>query len=221
MAWFLFWSIVFAVGSCAPIGPVNLEIIQRTLRSMLTSTLMLIVGAGIAEGIWAVLAFGSVSSIFTHVDASRFRFVTPLLFFVGAGVLLWLGLSSIRQFFHTDDVPTIKPKPLSCIGACFSGIILVMTNPVTYTFWSGSFIWMYKRDWMVPYTLHNVVLLWLMVMLSTSAYLCVVGYLTHRFKARFSLHRIALITHIFGWLLLLCSAYLLFNGVAYSMGYKV
>ena len=221
MAWFLFWAIVFAVGSCAPIGPVNLEVMQRVLRSMLTSALMLIAGAGFAEGIWAVLAFSSVSPFFAHVDFSQWRFLTPVLFFLGAGVLLWLGLASIRQYFQTEELPAFTPKSLSHIGACISGCLLVMTNPLTYTFWSGSFIWMHKQDWMIPYTFANVVLLWLIVTISTSAYLCCIGYLTHRFKTKFSVQRVALITHIFGWILLLCSAYLFYNGVVYTVGYKV
>lgn len=210
---FMITSAALAFCCVIPIGPVNLEVIQRMLRNMVLSATMLILGAALAEGLWAVLAFSSVSPLFAYVDPAQFLMLTPALFLVGAGVLFWFGLASVRQFLRPCTIKMVVPKSFSSVRAFTSGFILVITNPLTYAFWSGAFVWMQKMNMLIKYRLLSVTILGIIVTLCTLSYLSLVGYITYHFKEKMSVRKISTISFVFGCILLLFSMYFLYNGI--------
>jgi L-lysine exporter family protein LysE/ArgO len=210
---FLLTSAFCALCSVIPIGPVNLEIIQRMLRNMVLSATMLMLGAALAEGCWAVLAFSSVSPLLAYIEPSHFFIMTPVLFFVGAGVLFWFGVSAVRQFFYPSAIQNVTPKSISYTRAFVSGFILVITNPLTYAFWSGSFIWMQRMQMLIKYRIWSVFMLASIVVMFTFSYLYLVGYITYRFKERISMQKVSKISFALGCLLFIFCFYFLYNGI--------
>ena len=116
-------SVVIGVIAAAPIGPVNLVCIQRTLAFGRLSGLIAGLGAAIADGLFAtVAAFGltTVSDFLIDHDSA--------LRLVGGLFLLVLGARTVMTLPRTQaDLPT-RGTLGQTIGTTF---LMTITNPVT------------------------------------------------------------------------------------------
>lgn len=144
---FLVSAWLLGLSVAAPIGPVNLEIIRRTLRDGWLSGAALGVGAtlvdlsyflGVTFGVFAILGH----PIFTLVNLTA-----------GGGVLIWLGVGALREGLRLmagvapppataavrpGTPPSAAPPPiLRAIGSSLAvGLVMTALNPMTIVFWA-------------------------------------------------------------------------------------
>jgi threonine/homoserine/homoserine lactone efflux protein len=118
-----------AVGAayCAPVGPVNLEIVRRGLSVGFVAGFLVALGAVIGDAFWA--AVGILGSSFL-TDSIPLRVGIGVL---GVGILLfvaWNAYCASRQ--NTDYHLTDPPRQRTGFPV---GVALSMANPFAVVFW--------------------------------------------------------------------------------------
>ncbi len=118
-----------AVGAayCAPIGPVNLEIVRRGLSVGFLSAFLVALGAVIGDAFWAVVGILG-SSLFTQSVPLRIAIGA-----LGVVILLFVAWNAYRASrldpdYHLSDPPRKRT-------AFAVGVALSMANPFAVLFW--------------------------------------------------------------------------------------
>lgn len=125
----------------APIGPVNLEIIRRSLHGGLRNGLFVGIGA-VTIDVCYLTIFSVGLGAFLKVPG-----VSLAMYFLGGGFLAFLGGQALlegRRYLMRHEAPTDAPEeekkrffgnsPLSCF---LLGLVMTGTNPMTIAFWSA------------------------------------------------------------------------------------
>jgi threonine/homoserine/homoserine lactone efflux protein len=131
MRYLVFITAAYVTGVLAavPAGPVQIEVIRRTINGHMRSSFMVIAGAMIADIAYGMVAFFGIAPF---LEEERVR-----VFFNigGALILIFLGFSIIRQnsvkqpFNHESRF--LKGKRWGLIG----GFSLSATNPMMILWW--------------------------------------------------------------------------------------
>ena len=109
----------------APVGPVGVLCISRTLRHGLWIGLASGLGAAVADGVYGGIAGFGVSWVAEFLIANQ-----DMLRLLGGGFLLLLGLRILaRGPAHEAGQPAwSEPRPALAFASCF---LLTLTNPMT------------------------------------------------------------------------------------------
>ncbi|MGK2740721.1 LysE family translocator [Tepidicaulis sp. LMO-SS28] len=118
-------GLMVGVAVAAPIGPVNLICIRRTLRFGAVNGFVSGAGAAIGDGLFATIAAFGVTAAIAFIK--NYAFALQLvggLFLIGLGIKTWLAHP------HLDDAIPEKAlgELLPVIGSTF---VLTITNPAT------------------------------------------------------------------------------------------
>ncbi|WP_372885197.1 LysE family transporter [Shimia sp.] len=129
MLWAVFLKgLVMGLAVAAPVGPIGVLCIRRSLADGRAAGLATGMGAATADaayGLLAALGFAATGVLVAYAG--------PMA--IGGGALLvWLGLSSVRAFLHFDgEVAAISPARAH--GTLFKSwvttFLLTMANPLT------------------------------------------------------------------------------------------
>ncbi len=118
-------GILIGVAVAAPIGPVNLICIRRTLKYGMLNGFMSGAGAAVGDGVFAIIAAFGVTAVIAFVSA-----YSGWLQLVGGLFLLGLGVRTWFDHPHLDD-----KLPDGSLGALLPVIsvtfFLTITNPAT------------------------------------------------------------------------------------------
>lgn len=118
-------GLVIGVAVAAPIGPVNLICIRRTLKYGMLNGFMSGAGAAVGDGVFAIIAAFGVTAVITFVAA-----YSGWLQLVGGMFLLGLGVRTWFDHPHLDD-----KLPDGSLGDLLPVIsvtfFLTITNPAT------------------------------------------------------------------------------------------
>jgi threonine/homoserine/homoserine lactone efflux protein len=120
----IFWrGVVLGVIIAAPVGPIGLLCIRRSLERGLATGLATGLGAALADAFFSGIAAFGITAVIDMITANL-----PLLQVVGGIFLLIVAGHSLTR----------EPKPLATEpvagnlpAAAFSGLFLTATNPVT------------------------------------------------------------------------------------------
>lgn len=123
--WILATGIAVGIAVAAPIGPINLMCIQRTLQSGFWAGLATGVGAVLGDGVFAVVSAFGVTWVADLISGYE-----SWLQFVGGMVLLLIGIKTIRSPASQDaTIPTrVWQDHGGLVGTTF---LLTITNPAT------------------------------------------------------------------------------------------
>jgi threonine/homoserine/homoserine lactone efflux protein len=174
----LLQAMLVGLAIAAPVGPIGLLVIQRTLNHGTAIGLATGLGAAVADAAYgAVGAFG-VAAVIEGLDASR----VPLAL-GGSAFLLWLAWRTWRSVPAAAGAGTVAPGGPKVWTSFGSTVLLTLANPATIVSFIAVFGTLANRDVPVsPWTLVAGVLagsaLW-WLMLSV-----VVGRWRSRFDAR-------------------------------------
>jgi L-lysine exporter family protein LysE/ArgO len=129
----------------APIGPVNLEIIRRSLRRGLLPGWLIGLGATFVDATYLILfsvGFGAV--------LERAPWLNAILFVLGGALLSWLGADALREAWRYlrlgwQEAHRIEGDPESrwarftdsLLGHFLLGVAMCAANPMTLAFWSS------------------------------------------------------------------------------------
>lgn len=123
-------GIVIGLIVAAPIGPVNLLCIRRTLAYGPLNGFFAGLGAAMGDGVFAVVTAFGLTAISQLIEG----YATPLKL-VGGLMLLGFGLhifnSDISALRESDGTPCKDVPPPSLVRAVLSTFALTITNPAT------------------------------------------------------------------------------------------
>jgi threonine/homoserine/homoserine lactone efflux protein len=122
-------GLILGLSVAAPIGPTNIEMIRRGLRSGFWACILFAAGVEVALIAYLVAVFAGLSFL---TEAELFNL---LLSVFGVFVLFYLGFVSIKDFLNRHDLD------LDAGGGddrhLVSGVVLTIANPAVLLFWSG------------------------------------------------------------------------------------
>lgn len=129
----LLGGVLLGLSIAAPIGPVNVAMIQRGLRDGFAGAFLLGAGSTAADLIYILLAYAGADPL-SHLAWAR---VT--LFTAGAVVMGWLGCQAIRAALlpSEPDGGDARAAPERRPSAFVSGFCITIVNPMTIAFWLG------------------------------------------------------------------------------------
>src|SRR2546423_572312 len=128
-------GVALGLGAAVPIGPVNVEIARRTLRSGFPAGFALGCGAVTVDVTYAIL-----SSLGFKFLLDRTVLYWPLLI-LGVGLLTYLGvmcwISAMRLTVAggADVAREIEQQPPRAHAAYLTGLLMTLLNPMTLGFW--------------------------------------------------------------------------------------
>ena len=124
-------GIALGVSIAAPLGPVNVAMIQRGLAQGFGGAFLLGVGSTAADLIYILLAYAGADPL-AHLSWARL-----LLFLAGAAVMGWLGFGALQSALRpASDAAPAAPAAVNR-GAFVSGFLITIVNPMTIAFWLG------------------------------------------------------------------------------------
>lgn len=119
-----FKAAVIGLSIAAPVGPIGLLCMQRTLKDGVKAGFTCGLGAATADGIYGVIGALGLTTI-THLFTS---FLTPLSIF-GAIFLIWIGVKLLKEkpLDKGEHVVTAH----SYLKSFLSTLLLTLANPLT------------------------------------------------------------------------------------------
>ena len=127
----LLQNIILGLSLAAPIGPVNLEIIKRGLNSGFKQAFLTGAGAMSADTTYLTLIFFGLTSFL------NIAFIKIVLGIAGSFILIYLGLVSVKEFFHRA---VVENQSRRMYGSSFiTGYVLAISSPMTIIWWTGVF----------------------------------------------------------------------------------
>jgi threonine/homoserine/homoserine lactone efflux protein len=153
-----------AVGAlyCAPVGPVNLEIVRRGLTIGFLAAFMVAAGSVIGDSFWAAVGILGSSLLMESLP------LRALIGSIGVLILVYLAWSAYRTSWQEPDLHLSDP-PRKRIGFGV-GVALSMTNPFAVFFW----LWLAASGAMASVGVdpsHHVARAWFFIGLVTGAVL--------------------------------------------------
>src|SRR5438067_1325476 len=126
-------GLLLGIGAAAPIGPVNVEIIRRTLKHGFRAGFALGCGAVTVDVTYALLTSVGVSHLSEHAGFYR------LIQIIGAILLTYLGLMSwidaIRAARTSASAEFDELPRATLRGGYLAGLVMTFFNPMTLLFW--------------------------------------------------------------------------------------
>lgn len=122
----LMQGLVLGVAIAAPVGPIGVLCIRRTLRDGWATGLAAGLGAASADAVYGGLAVAGLAAITSLLIGAQFW-----LQLVGGLFLIWLGISTLRS---TPASPTASTAALcgrGLIQVYLTTFLLTLTNPAT------------------------------------------------------------------------------------------
>ncbi len=128
----LLQNILLGLSLAAPIGPVNMEIIRRGLKSGFRQALLTGAGAMSADATYLTLIFFGLIS-FLNIPAIKI-----ILGIAGGITLLYLGLTGVKECFQQSPAAAKEPRRLFK-NSYAAGYTLAFFSPMTVVWWTGVF----------------------------------------------------------------------------------
>jgi len=199
-------SAAIAFIAAIPLGPVNMEIIRRVLNRHIGSALIFAFGASVADGLWPLAVFFGLAPLL------KIQWVATIFWIIAVLVLLFLGISFIRdarkKYLNPSVLPLVKKKRYAFLG----GFLLVLSNPSNLITWSAVISMFYNEDLLPTCSIFSGFLLWSSVAAGTIIYFCIIIFLVNRHVKLFSNpKRLLFIKTFFGILILCVAVYFAYN----------
>lgn len=124
-------NILLGLSLAAPIGPSGLAVIQTGLRYGFLRAFITGLGVTLADTTYLLLVFFGLSGLIT------IPLVKVLIWSLGALVLIYLGVQSLRDAFRSLDLEkTVLPTGRNPLLA---GYLINISNPIAIVWWLGVF----------------------------------------------------------------------------------
>lgn len=164
----MFLLLPFALGIavgvlyCAPVGPVNLEIVRRGLSVGFLAAFLVALGSVIGDSFWAAVGILGSGLLMESLP------LRVTIGFIGVLILLYLSWSAFRASAQNPDYHLSDP-PRKRVGFAV-GVALSMANPFAVFFW----LWLAASGAMASAgvdSAHHVARVWFFTGLVTGAIL--------------------------------------------------
>ncbi len=115
----------------APVGPIGVLCIRRSVAEGRAAGLATGFGAAAADGTYGLLVAAGVSA-----SGLLTRYATPMQLFGGL-LIAWLGVMTLRGFFADRPGEAAAPPAKSVLGAFGTTYVLTLSNPMTILAFAG------------------------------------------------------------------------------------
>ncbi|MGB1236754.1 MAG: LysE family translocator [Pseudomonadales bacterium] len=126
-------SVLIGLAIAAPVGPIGLLCIQRTLQQGLRTGLASGLGAATADALYAILGVSGLSALIVLLVDYR-----EVLNYAGLIFLLYLGGNCIRSA-RSSQTHTVSSGGVGAFKAFSSCAVLTLANPMTVLAFSAVF----------------------------------------------------------------------------------
>jgi threonine/homoserine/homoserine lactone efflux protein len=200
---YLLEGAVIGFSLAAPIGPVGILCVRRTLEHGARHGLVIGVSAAACDMVNGIVAaFGiTLVSDFIALEQTRIRLV-------GGIILLIMGYIVCRARLLADKVAT---APRGCTWTFFSTALLVFTNPLTLFAFAAAFAVIGVKN-VVGHPVSGLMRVAGVFFGSLSWFVLLAG-LAHFFKEKVMRVGLTLVNRVAGSLLMLCGLFALWNGI--------
>jgi putative LysE/RhtB family amino acid efflux pump len=130
-SWFFPAGLLIGFVAAAPIGPVNILVIQRTLQRSLRSALILGLGAAVGDALFAAAAAFGLTALTAEINGSR-----DLMRIIGGLIMLGFAIALWRSHPTLDQNVQKLPKAKHLALAIFA---MTVTNPATVLWFVAAF----------------------------------------------------------------------------------
>ena len=128
---FLLSGAAIGLAISAPVGPIGVLCIQRTLAKGRIAGLVTGLGAATADAGYAAIAALGLAFISEILIAQQ-----PLVSLIGGGFLIFLG---IKTFVSKPAEETAPNGKRGLLGAFASALVLTLTNPISIIYFAAIF----------------------------------------------------------------------------------
>ncbi|TAN43490.1 MAG: hypothetical protein EPN25_00570 [Nitrospirae bacterium] len=210
----LVFSFIFIMGFVAaiPAGPVQIEVVRRSVHGHLKPSLMVILGAFMVDMLYGVVAFFGIAPFL------RNPVVMSVFWLSGSIILAVLGVLSIRHSRRTHHAPRWSAYLSRKRWSLLSGFSLSVANPVMVLWWLTGLHIMEDLGLAPVFTTTVTVSYLLAGSLGLASYLIALTFILYRMKDFISLSRMRQINTAFGVLLLGLAGYFFFHAAKAFIG---
>ena len=127
--WYLPMGMLIGLASAAPVGPVNLLVIQRALSRSTASALTVGLGGALGDGLFAIVAAFGLGAVTGMLDAHD-----TVLRIVGGLVMLGFSIVVWRAAPRLGGASVTSGRRVALLA-----FTMTLTNPATLLFFFGSF----------------------------------------------------------------------------------
>jgi threonine/homoserine/homoserine lactone efflux protein len=121
--WIFFKGAIVGLLIAAPVGPINVLVIRRTLVRGRLAGLASGLGAALADTLFGAVAAFGISMLRTFLEEAHVA-----ISLVGAAILVGMGIKLLRQPRPEISAGT---DPTDLLGDFTSALFLTLTNPIT------------------------------------------------------------------------------------------
>jgi threonine/homoserine/homoserine lactone efflux protein len=197
----LFWlrGVILGLSIAAPVGPIGVLCIRRTLSDGRLSGFVLGLGAATADMLYGAVAAFGLSIISSLLISERLW-----IHLIGAGFLCWLGVKTILT--HPSAAPTAELARTNLVGSYVTTLLLTLTNPTTIL----SFIAIFAGIGVVgPGGGSAAALTVLGIFCGSALWWLILSGIVNMIRAKFTPHMMRLVNYLSGAILLAFAAYAL------------
>jgi threonine/homoserine/homoserine lactone efflux protein len=213
--YFLFLIYTFIMGFLAaiPIGPVQLELVRRSLNGHLASGLVVGLGAVISDTAYGFLAIFGLSHFLLKND------VLAIFLLANSAIITFIGIWIIRTSRRALSIEVIKTNPSqkeiteNTSVSFITGFTLAITNPFMMSWWLLGSELLRHIGVINKFSTTDSVLYLIIGGLGLGAYLGLLGYATYKAKKFFSEKGARRISIVFGFALIALAVYFLIKSI--------
>lgn len=202
---FLIASYLMGCLAAIPAGPVQIEVVRRSINGHLKASLMVVLGAFFADVSYGTIAFFGIAPFLEK------EIVMAVFWLAGGLILTVLGIMSIRHSSKNDEIiytpEHLKKKRWSFLG----GLSLSATNPMMILWWLSG-VRIFRDLGLIKDFNANVAVSFLVAgSLGLASYLVALSILIFWAKKFISLHTLKRINLFFGVFLILIAIYFVYT----------
>lgn len=187
-------AIAIGILVSAPMGPIGMLIIQRTLSKGRWPAFFTGIGAGLSDLVYCLLTGFGLSFVTDFIDRHQFA-----LQIVGGIVLAAFGI----YLFRKNPTRALQPTQQTSTNYwsdIVSGFLLTFSNPLILFFIIGLFA---RFNFILPeYAIHHFVVAYTLIFIGALIWWYFVTFLVSRLRNRFNVRSLWLINRIIGVILL-------------------
>lgn len=182
-------GLIVGVVASAPMGPVGVLCIQRTLNKGRWYGLVTGLGAAVSDIIYAIITGVGMSFVIEFIENPRTMYFLQL---VGSVLLFFFGHYTFRTNPHLR--PSSKQKG-TLTHNCFTAFLVTFSNPLIIFLFLALFA---RFTFVVPEHLGQQVLGYISIFLGAMLWWYGLTYIVDKLRLTFELERIGLINRIIG-----------------------
>ncbi len=176
----------------APVGPIGILCIQRTLSGGNVQGLVTGLGAASADALYGFIAAFGLTFISNFLVDQSFWFRL-----IGGLFLCYLGIQAFLRKPQAQTVATVSSTKLSAYGTTF---FLTLTNPMTILFFAGIFAGMGIVSESIQYATAGLMVIG--VFTGSAAWWLILSTVTGVFRDKINESKLALVNKIAGCVIL-------------------